>query len=59
MTRHGRPTDRKLVGELLDRLVARAKQLDDRPPVGVPEGVEWISGSRAQCDSSIVTFLLP
>jgi hypothetical protein len=42
--RDGGPADRQLLGELADRPVARAQQLDDRPAVRVPEGVEGVSG---------------
>jgi hypothetical protein len=46
----GGAADRELVGELTDRPIAGAEQLDDRPSVRVTEGVEGIARQGAQRD---------
>jgi hypothetical protein len=56
--RHGRPADRQLLGQLADRPVARAQQLDDRPAVRVPKGVEGVSGQGMQRHRPRVTEML-
>jgi hypothetical protein len=38
--RDGGPADRQRLGQLADRPVAGVQQLDDRPAVRIPEGVE-------------------
>jgi hypothetical protein len=36
-----------VVGELADRPIAAAEQLDDRPSIRITEGVEGVAGKRA------------
>ena len=57
VARDGRAADRQRVGELADRAVALAQQLDDRPPVRVAERVERVA-EQVQRDCRTVAKLL-
>ena len=43
MAGHGRPADRERLRELANRSIAGPQQLDDRPPVRVPERIERVA----------------
>jgi hypothetical protein len=43
VTRDGRPADWERVGDLANRALARAEQLDDGPPIGVTQSIEWVA----------------
>jgi len=42
VTRHSRSADRELIGELLNRAIAIAKQVNNRSAIGVAERDEGI-----------------
>lgn len=59
MARDRGAADRQCVGELLDRAVTGAQQLEDRAPLGVAERVEGVAVEGLESDRPMVTRLLP
>lgn len=51
--------DRQAIGQLLNRTLSRAQQLDDGASIRVPKGVEWVTVAGLMCDCDSVTRLLP
>lgn len=48
MTRDCWSADRKCIGDLTNRPATRSQQLNDRPTVGIAEGIEGIAGEGSR-----------